>query len=48
MNKKLLALIKEKFEKKISLKTGWGKNEIMLAYNNAVTEAVLEVLDEAN
>ena len=46
MNTRLVDLIREKFEKTISQKTGWGKNEIMRAFNQAVSEATLHILDE--
>ena len=46
MNKKLVDTIKEEFEKIIATKTGWGKNEIMRAYDQAVSKAVLRIMDE--
>ena len=46
MNKKLVELIKEEFEKIIARKTGWGKNEIMRAFDMAVGNAALHLLDE--
>lgn len=45
MNKKLVELIKEEFEKIISTKTGWGKNDIIKAHNEAIANAVLRFLD---
>lgn len=45
MNKKLIALIREKFHAKLQGKTGWGKNDVMVAYDQAVTEALLELMD---
>ena len=45
MNKKLLALIQKKFEEKLQAKTGWGRNEILAAYKDAVSEAILELID---
>jgi len=47
MNKKLLALIQKHFEEKLAGKTGWGKNEVLIAYKEAVSEALLEIMDEA-
>jgi hypothetical protein len=41
---KLPKLTREIFEKKISVKTGWGKNEIMIEYDKAVNEALTELL----
>lgn len=46
MNKKLLAKVREKFEQALKAKTGWGRVELLAAYDQAVTEAVLELLDE--
>ncbi len=45
MNKQLLKRIREIFEEKISSKTGWGKNELMIEYDKAVNEALIELLD---
>lgn len=44
-NKKLLERIKEIFAQKLSVKTGWGKNEILVLHNEAIVEAVLELVD---
>ena len=40
--KQLLEAIKVKFEIRLQEKTGWGRNEIIRAYNDCVTEALLE------
>lgn len=45
MNKKLLQRIEEIFQQKLQAKTGWGKNEIMIVYKEAVNEALLELVD---
>ena len=45
MNKKLLHRVEEIFTAKLQAKTGWGRNEILALYKEAVTEAVLEMLD---
>ena len=45
MNKKLITRIKEIFTDKLQAKTGWGRKEIMVAYDEAVTEALLEMMD---
>lgn len=45
-NIKLVDLIKEEFEKRISKKTGWGKKEIMIAFSDAVSSAAMRLLDE--
>lgn len=44
--RKLLNLIRDKYESRISIKTGWGKNELMAEYDKAVSEALMEMLDE--
>lgn len=36
----LYELIREEFEKEIGTKTGWGKNEIMVAYDKAAARAI--------
>lgn len=46
MNKELLKRIREIFEEKVSKKTGWGKNELMIEYDKAVNEALIETLDK--
>jgi len=46
VSKKFILILKAAFEKRISRKTGWGKNELMREFDAAVTEAVLEVLDK--
>lgn len=45
MNKKLLARIKELFQTKLATKTGWGRNDVMTAYEHCVNEAIMELLD---
>lgn len=45
MNKMLLKRIEELFEKKLQTKTGWGKNEVLAIYKEAVNEALLEIID---
>ncbi len=42
--KQLLHRIEELFQAKLQSKTGWGRNEIMSAYKEAVSEALLEAL----
>jgi len=46
MNKKLLELIRNKFEALSAGKTEWGWHDILEAYWQCVNEAVLEILDE--
>lgn len=43
--KKLLDLIQKKFQEKLMAKTGWGRNEILSAYKDAVSEALMENLE---
>lgn len=45
MNKKLLDRIKAKFEERLKVKTGWGRNEIMALYNECVTDALLDMME---
>ena len=45
MNKKLLARIEELFTLKLPAKTGWGRNEVLALYKEAVSEAILEMLE---
>jgi hypothetical protein len=47
MNKKLLDRIRVLFQEKLATKTGWGRNDVLTAYDQAVNEAVLELLDSA-
>lgn len=44
MNKKLIELIRTKFEARLAGKTGWGRNELLVEYDKAVNEALLELL----
>jgi len=46
MNRKLLLRIEELFAAKLQSKTGWGRNEILSVYKDAVNEALLETLDQ--
>jgi hypothetical protein len=46
MNKVLLARIKELFEQGLQAKTGWGRNDILNLYNECVTQACLERIDQ--
>lgn len=42
MNKKILKRIREIFNEKLSVKTNWGRNQIMATYDQAVNEALME------
>jgi hypothetical protein len=46
MNKKLLSLINQKFTDKLMQKTNWGRNEVLSMYKDAVSESLLEMMDE--
>lgn len=41
-----LKLLDAKFEEKLQAKTGWGRNEIFIIYQEAKTEALAEMLDK--
>lgn len=43
-NKELLQRIEALFTAKLQTKTGWGRNEILAAYKEAVSEALMEAL----
>lgn len=45
---RLLELIREEFEKEISTKTGWGKNEIMMHFDKACIRAIAKYAREKN
>ncbi|MBT9138987.1 MAG: hypothetical protein DDT31_01567 [Syntrophomonadaceae bacterium] len=45
---KLLQRIEEIFTEKLSRKTGWGKNEVLVAYRDSVKEALIEMIDPPN
>tara|TARA_R110000868_G_scaffold111399_1_gene300909 strand:- start:515 stop:655 length:141 start_codon:yes stop_codon:yes gene_type:complete len=45
MNKKLLKRIDKIFEQKLQEKTGWGRNDVLKIYREAVNKAILEMLD---
>lgn len=41
----LLLCIEKIFTEKLSRKTGWGKNEVLVAYKDSVKEALMKMLD---
>ena len=43
-NKQLLQRIEVLFTEKLQAKTGWGRNEILAIYKEAVSEALMEML----
>lgn len=46
MNVKYFKLLREEFEKELAAKTGWGRNEIMAAYDRAAAKAALRMVEE--
>lgn len=46
MNKELVDLIKEEFDAILMTKTGWGRNEIKAALDQAIYKAALKLLDK--
>jgi len=46
MNKKLIKRIEEIFFDKLQSKTGWGRNDVMKIYKEAVNEALMEMIDQ--
>jgi hypothetical protein len=47
MNSTLLKAIEQNFEARLQKKTGWGKNEVMQEYKEAVLEVVLDSMDKS-
>jgi hypothetical protein len=45
-NKELLDLIRDKFYARLERKTGWGKEELKLEYEKAITEALTDILNK--
>lgn len=46
MNKRYQELLREEFEKEMQAKTGWGRNDVMAAFDRASTRAAFRLLDE--
>lgn len=46
MNKRFVELFREEFQLEMDAKTGWGRNDIMAAYDRASAKAALRLLDE--
>lgn len=38
----LIAIIKQKFNKQLEAKTGWGRNEVKQLLENAIKESLME------
>lgn len=45
-NRKFVKKLSEVFENKLKTKTGWGKNEVLIAYKDSVNESLLEIIDD--
>jgi hypothetical protein len=43
--KELLKRIEELFTAKLAVKTGWGRNEILSAYKDSVSDAIMEMVE---
>lgn len=48
MTKKLIRRVEELFVAKLQAKTGWGRNEVLALFKDAVAEAAMELLDNPN
>lgn len=46
MNRRFQKLFREEFKNLLSTKTGWGKNEVLSAFDRASANAALQMLDE--
>lgn len=46
MNQRFLELLREEFYKELSRKTGWGRNEIAIIFDQAVSNSAVKILDE--
>lgn len=42
----ILEYVRQEFEKEISKKTGWGKNELMNTYDRVTTRALVKYYDK--
>ena len=45
---KVLTLIQEEFEKLLTSKTSWGRNELLLAFEKAKVAALARMIDHAS
>ena len=46
MNEKYQELLRKEFEKELSAKTNWGRNEVLAAFDRASSKAALRLLDQ--
>lgn len=42
--REILVLIQQKFEQRLNDKTGWERNEVLIAYDYSVCDALLSTL----
>lgn len=45
MIKRFAQLLEEKFVARLQAKTGWGRNDIMVEFRAALSEALMELLE---
>jgi hypothetical protein len=45
MNQRFVQLLREKFLQGLKSKTGWGKNEVELLFEQCLADATVECLD---
>ncbi len=43
-----VGLLRQKFQVRIAAKTGWGKNELLSEYDQAVAETLSALVDKAD
>ena len=46
MNKKLIELLRKNFKARLQAKTNWGRNDLLAEFELAISETVLELMDE--
>ena len=44
----IVALIREEFAKRLQAKTGWGRNDVMKEYDQAVSTVIMRIAAENN
>lgn len=44
--REMIDKLRAKFAAKLGLKTGWGKNEVLAAFDESLREVLLELLDD--
>ncbi|MFA6198834.1 MAG: hypothetical protein WC679_00255 [Bacteroidales bacterium] len=46
MNKKLIELLRKNFKERLQAKTSWGRNDLLAEFELAISETILELMDE--